>query len=236
MLGQFYFAILIAQLASVISLNDTIKNNFSSKLRSVVSYLQYHHVPQSLQDDVTNYYEYAFQRRKTYPFYRSDLLSDLNSSLWRKVMAETTGRLLEQVPFFRHIQDVKLLHRLMYEAQLVLLIPGNKLVTSGERLSAMYVVASGALEVVNTEGEVVKVLEEGEFFGVHALFVDVISPCTVRAIVHSELLRLRRSQIFAIEQQEPEFRTSIHKLRKEVERELQQVKCKQQHGGDIDWT
>lgn len=209
--GQLYFAFLVAQIVSVLAVNDSIRALFRSKLRSVNALLKYRDIPSSLRDRVVDYYRYAFHQRKTYPFFQQDILNDLSISLKRSILSHINQPLLESVYLLQGC-DIHFLRRMMSLMQAVILVPGDHLCLQGDLTTSVLWITSGVCEVYRNN-ELIGSLTEYQHLGELALLTDQtnLRQSTVTAVTHCDITVLHRDNIQLLYKDYPDQEAYIKK-------------------------
>jgi CPA1 family monovalent cation:H+ antiporter len=129
------------------------------------------------------------------------------------------GELISAVPLLNGISP-ELLERLAALAQPVTFLAGDVVIGEGEHGDALYIIMHGMVDVYRTDAAdtAVAELRDGDFFGEVALFGDHVRTATVKAVTPSTLLRLRRRDILALADAEPELRNCLIEARDERSR------------------
>lgn len=91
--------------------------------------------------------------------------------------------------------------------------PGTIVIRKGERGNAMYLMASGRVEVESASGKVV--LEEGDFFGEMALISREPRSATVTALRATDLLVLEADDFMRLVDRLPDIGTKVQAVAKE---------------------
>jgi len=110
---------------------------------------------------------------------------------------------LRNMPLFSKLQERDLL-RIMQVAEVMEFEAGQEVVREGERGDELFIVVDGMLHILRGE-QVLSEVGAGEHFGEMALIRATPRSATVRAVEHSELIALRRSDFFAILRKEYEL-------------------------------
>ena len=121
----------------------------------------------------------------------------------------TTDLLVRRVPLFQDFSDADLaeVSRLMRPA---FAIPGQRLISKGERGDAAWFIGSGAVEVDTGRGEVR--LGRGDFFGEMALLTGLPRQADVTAIAYSDLLVLYSRDFHAFVARHPRIGAHIARV------------------------
>lgn len=121
---------------------------------------------------------------------RFDPLLRADTTLASQVSSGAKSRhLLKQMPLFSSLSPQQLA---VIDSQLTSkrVKAGETIVKLGDPRSNLFIVANGALEVLNQSDQIIGTLNAGEHFGEYALFADVAYTATLRAAEDSELLLL----------------------------------------------
>jgi hypothetical protein len=140
------FAYFLANISSLISNEDSTQSRFQEKVRSISAFMRYRNVPTFVQERVRNYYNYAFDQRKMYPFDDEHVLSDLSVSLQREIFLYMNKDLVEKVPFFKG-RDPNFIRSVMFVMKPMIFAPGDIIVIEGEVGRSMYFIVKGQVEV-----------------------------------------------------------------------------------------
>jgi CRP-like cAMP-binding protein len=97
---------------------------------------------------------------------------------------------LRSLPPFQHLEPVQLSELLEF-GEWVNLEPGNDVIRQGESGDSFYAIGSGQVEVIR-DGERVRTLGPGAYFGEVALLLDVPRTATVRTMTAVRAYRLDR--------------------------------------------
>ncbi|MGF1624772.1 MAG: cation:proton antiporter [Alphaproteobacteria bacterium] len=121
-------------------------------------------------------------------------------------VSATMEDLIKRVPLFAAL-DVAQRRALASRLRARLFLPGERIVTTGERGAAMYFLLSGAVEVA--AGEAVTRLGSGDFFGEIALVFNRPRTADVTALGYCEVLMLRDRDFSAFLSAHPELRRQV---------------------------
>jgi voltage-gated potassium channel len=123
-----------------------------------------------------------------------------------------TFAMVARVPLFAHLDAASI-------ADLVAILrartvpPGATIIRKGERGNAMYLIASGRVEVESPSSKVV--LEEGDFFGEIALLSRDPRSATVTALRPTDLLVLDADDFLRLVDRIPDIGAKVHEVAKE---------------------
>jgi putative nucleotidyltransferase with HDIG domain len=129
-------------------------------------------------------------------------------SILRRAFAVTNSETLahlRSVPFFARLSDVTLT-RLAARSPLASIAAEEVLFRQGETGETLYVILSGAIEIIQTRGDTavrLSLLQAGEYFGEMALLDDEPRSATARGLEDSLLLQVRKQDLLELLRENP---------------------------------
>jgi len=139
-------------------------------------------------------------------------LDDLSPALRREVVLFLNKEMVENVPFFQG-QDDAFICRLILSMTTEICAPLDFVIRQGEVGRCMYFLRRGLVEVCNKDAsKVFTTLADGAHFGEVSLLVGGHRTASVRAILHSSLLRLEQEALDDILIDYPQILKAIVKL------------------------
>jgi glucose-6-phosphate 1-dehydrogenase len=126
----------------------------------------------------------------------------------RKWLEVINRAVLERVPLFQDTSSV-FLHGLALVLKPVVYAAGDYVVKKGDPGSEMYFIARGEVDIVDENGQVVRVLGEGNFFGETSLITSEPRSAHVRARTQCDLFVLEKSDFVKVLKDHPKFARSI---------------------------
>ena len=116
-------------------------------------------------------------------------------------------QLIGIVPLLKGLSD-QVLERLAQRATAVTFLANDEIIGAGEKGDALYIITRGQVEVIK-DGKCIAQLRDGDFFGEMALLGDQVRTATVRASIPTTLLRLRRRDVIALADTDPELKVRL---------------------------
>ncbi len=208
--GASMYALIIGSIASLVSSIDAAKAAFWERVDGVGLYLRARGVPEPLQEQVRDYYEYIWDR------YRGtdtrELLRDLPSATRLEVLYHLTRELVERVPLFSH-GDTAMRNALLMALEPRVFVAGSRVVGAGEVADGLYFVSSGRLVILDASGkETLGELEAGDYFGDLSLLLGERRTGSVRALTHSDIFFLSSDEFERLKSRFPEFREALRAI------------------------
>jgi len=129
----------------------------------------------------------------------------------------SASELIEAVPLFSGLPP-EALDSLAANADMVRTLPGEPIITQGQKGHALYVIASGQARVHLRENKTemqVAIVHEGDFFGEIALLGERVRTSSVTAILACNLIRITRQQVLKLAKTCPEVSKRLAAARDE---------------------
>jgi len=178
---------------------------FQSRLETLQAARQQHPIPDELYHRVKRHYYYVWSCGSDTA---NAMLGDVTLSVdLRRQLAYTFyGHLLLQVPFLETADQAFIRHICEF-VEMEILAAGDRVASAGEVATELYFVAVGKVQMVlpaegdadGDEGTVIKVLDEGSFFGeLGLLFPESQHKVNLVAVLPGWLLVIDRSTIESI--------------------------------------
>ena len=112
--------------------------------------------------------------------------------------------LIGTVPLLNGLSQ-EVLEKLAQQAKAVTFLANDIIIGEGERGDALYLITRGQVAVLR-HNEAIAELRDGDFFGEMALLGDQLRTATVKAIIPTTLLRLRRKDVLSLAATDPELK------------------------------
>ncbi|XP_022780572.1 cyclic nucleotide-gated cation channel alpha-3-like isoform X1 [Stylophora pistillata] len=163
--GVFMFATIVGNAGSIIVNRNAVRMDFEKQRENTKQYMKKHNVPKDLQRRVVMWYDYSWARgRMSTGGGDLNSLTLLPSKLKTDIALHVNLETLRKVTFLQKCQP-EFLHLLVLQMKLRIFTPGDLVCRKGEVAREMYVIIDGKIEVIGDQGQVLKVLSGGDFFG-----------------------------------------------------------------------
>ncbi len=161
--GILMFASLVGNVGSIIDNMQKSKIKFQNKMDNIKKYMKTTEVPTNLQEKVIKWFDYLWSYG--HPVDERHALDALPDKLKAEIGIHVHFETLKKVDFFEEC-DQGLLWEIVVRLRSQVYSPGEYVCRKGDVGREMYIVNSGKLEVlVEENGEVLKELVHGEYFG-----------------------------------------------------------------------
>ncbi len=128
--------------------------------------------------------------------------------LWYEV---ATTEILERLPLFKD-SDLLLLNSLTMVLRPITASEGEVIIHQGALTKELYLVCHGEVEVIDSMGQVIETLGDGDVFGEISLLIATSRTATVRAKTLTDLFVLRKADFCRILRDHPQFAETMLKV------------------------
>jgi glucose-6-phosphate 1-dehydrogenase len=125
-----------------------------------------------------------------------------------------TPDVLERSPLFKG-SDPVLLNSIIMALRSEAAEAGEIIIQKGDIANEMYLICSGEVAVLDSAGEEIKTLKDGDFFGEIGLLISSPRTATIRANMLTDLFVLDKTDFNRILRESPQFAQSMLKIAKE---------------------
>jgi hypothetical protein len=205
-LGASAYALVIGNIASLISYIDISKSIHRNKVNAAFHFLNARQVEQGIIEKIENYYEYSWERRKGVS--EEHLFNDLPSALRLELLQALLKEQISALAIFSHGNKV-IKNELLKSLTLEVFSPDTYIVRSGEIAKAIYFLSIGTADILNNKGEIVDQFTPGDYFGDLSLILKEKRTGSVRTNRFCELFVLPEKQFNRIKNEYPEFSTVL---------------------------
>ena len=151
---------------TVLMPGDPLRAQYANALEEVSAFVQYHNLPADLRHRIVDYFGYMWQQRAA--FDEMNILDLLPNGIRTEVSLHLKRDVIQRVPFFREATE-SFIREIASEMRALVVTPGEFVFHSGDPAGNMYFISRGNLEVVDSGGQVIGSLSDGDFFGEMAL-------------------------------------------------------------------
>lgn len=208
-LGVGVFSYVIGSVAGLIANLDRAKLHFQERVERAHAFMAYRGVPAELRHRILGYYGYLWESRLGWA--DAELLDDLPSGLRIEVSLHLHRPILEKVPFLNGASD-ELLRDLAVALRPTVCAPGEYLFRRGQIGKTMYFVSHGEIDILGADGQLLKRMSTGDFFGEVALLGAQVRNATARAATYSDLYTLDQEEFDKVLAEYPEFEAEVRRL------------------------
>jgi len=200
-LGAGMYGYVIGNVASLLANIDVARANFLKKMEEITAFLRVKKIPTSIQEKITNYYDYLWETRKS--THTGTILGELPNSLNMEISLFLNKDILERVPLFKNASEI-FIREVIQLLEPLVFIPGDYLIRQGEFGDCMYFISSGEIEVLVNDIKVAT-LGAGAFFGETALIKGEKRNASIRSNTYCDVYRLSKQGFDNLRAIYPEF-------------------------------
>lgn len=125
-----------------------------------------------------------------------------------------TTEILERLPLFKD-SDALLLNSLNMSLRPVTVAAGEDIIHKGALSKEMYLICHGEVEIIDSKGQVLETLRDGDVFGEISLLIATARTASVRAKTLTDLFVLDKADFSRILRDHPQFAETMMKVAKE---------------------
>mmetsp|Transcript_46662 Transcript_46662/g.86904 ORF Transcript_46662/g.86904 Transcript_46662/m.86904 type:complete len:1054 (-) Transcript_46662:193-3354(-) len=204
--GVATMSAITSKLTTILAQFGAQEANVRSEVDSARSYCKYRNLPPALKKNVTDYFEVRAAQRAVCD--EQAILRDMSPSLKARVVCYIFGNVIETIPFFQGCSDLFLAAVLCcLEPQLY--APTDVIIQRGQREASMFIIAKGSAGMMNKDGKLVQVLQQGSYFGEIGLFFETRRTTTICSITFCDVFKLTKFELDKVHQKYPDMRDII---------------------------
>ena len=221
-IGALLHAVVFGHVSSIIQRMHAKSSNFDVKMNNLKEFIRIHHMPRTLKNRIMEYNQAIWSNHNGID--PKEMLKEFPE----KLQAEVSLHLHREVfnlPVFQNASK-GCLRFLSLHVKEIFVVPGEYLIHHGDPLTAIYLVVSGSLEVVQsqtlTKSNIVAILGKGDLFGLsvqstptnddtfaipqESFLQNVKSTCDVKALSYCVLQCISKEGVETMLETYPEFR------------------------------
>jgi hypothetical protein len=217
-LGASMYALIIGNIASLVSSVDSAKSAFWNRVEGVNQYLRTRDIPPELYDQIQDYHDYIWDRYRGVS--AKEFLRDLPDPLRLEVLFHLTSDLIDRVPLFQHANEA-MRNALLMALEPQVYVPASYVVREGELGNGIYFVSRGHLTISSAGGTLSHGdLAPGDYFGDLSLLLGERRTASVRALTNCDVLYLSAPEFSRLKAEYNEFRDLLKTISSEKSEKL----------------
>ena len=207
--GSVFNAVLFGQVALAVSGFQRSSLRYQEKMANVAEHMKSLRLPRDVQRRVSNFYDYMWHRNQCLE--QDAFLSEVSNTLAAEINLFRHRELIHNVAFFRVIPEPACVVKLCQALETHFYLPGDFIVKEGEYGEEMYMLASGAAEVL-VNNKCVRTFYKNAFFGEMALMTSdkLRRTATIRATAYSELVSLAKPKFLQLMSEYPLSKEKVY--------------------------
>lgn len=209
-LGVSMFAYIIGNVSSLVLSLDSAQTKYREKLDQLKIYLRRNKVPQNVQEEIVNYYQYRWQVNRDTD--EIDVVEELPASLRAKVYLHLHKEIIEKVPLFEGA-SAQLIEDIVMALQSDILPPNTYVIQEGHLGHEMYFLQRGEVQAFSQKtGKVYRNMGAGTFFGEIALVYSSRRTAAIKTLSYCELFVLYKKDFDRVLDNYPEFAEEVKRI------------------------
>ncbi len=206
-LGFSVFGYIIGVIAGIFAKKDPSTQTYLDNLEKLRTMVQYRHISNELQERITDYYQYIYEKRLGYD--ESQFLNTLPNALRHAVALQLKKEVIALIPLFKNIKT-DIISEIAINLKPLILTPGDYLFKADDPGNDMYFIIKGEIEILSkTEDKLLTRLSEGDFFGEIALFKNTPRTATAKASEYSDIYSLNRIAFTRVIERHPDVKRQL---------------------------
>lgn len=223
-MGISLFATIIGTVGSLVTNLDSSKLYFRAKMDGINDYMAYKKIPDELQAEVRNYYNYLWKSGKGLD--KNQDLEDLPPYLRNKMSLYLNKEIITKVPMFSKFKDDEaFITEIVKCLKSRVSLPNSFVVRKGEIGTEMYFVSRGELNVVTDDEKVIFTITDGGFFGEIALIYETKRTATIVARTYCDMFILTKDDFMNVKEN---FPLQVHAIEEEAAERKRANQAKEQ--------
>lgn len=211
-LGVVMYGYVVGNIANLLANLDVNRKRYYEQSEQINAFMRSRKIPHALQRRIADYFSYYWERQGGDD--ETVMLRHLPPKLRSEVTMFLRRDILTNADIFGEADD-DTLRELALELRSLLFVPGDYVCRIGEVGDSMYFVNHGSLEVLDAEGNVIAILEEGDVFGEIALLTNQARTATVRTRDYCDIYALNKQAFHAVLAKHPLFSKHIRTMAQE---------------------
>lgn len=212
-MGASMYALIIGNIASLVSNLNAHKSAYFNKIESINLYLQYRYVPKKLKERVINYFDYLWDHHKG--LNEQNFFNDLPDPLRLELVTSLAKKLLNKVPLFMYSTPA-LKNELLLALSAKTYDPQSIIAREGEPGKEIVFITQGNVDIVNISGhKTYCTFESGDYFGDLSLVLGEKRKASAITKDFCEAFILTDTDFFRIKKEYPEFTELLKKISSE---------------------
>ncbi|GMH86950.1 hypothetical protein TL16_g10703 [Triparma laevis f. inornata] len=207
--GVAFTAIFYGQTMSLIHSLDSRGHDFRKKMEHLGEMMEYLNLPSKLRERINMYYWYSWSKNSNYTSKGTgQFLSELSEPLAMEVQLFCHKDMIGNIPFFKDV-DPAVIRCVLDKIIPELFLPGDYIFRQGDAAQKLYMIQSGTVEIVDSQGNHLVTLKEGKYFGEVSLLTDLRRTASAKATSYCTTDTLSKKSFNEIREQFEEFNDSI---------------------------
>ena len=211
LLGTIVTAVIVGNVSFVVSNQNSTSFKYQSKIDMITDEMRALHLPSELQDRTLQYYDYLWNRHRTFDPQNIRFTADLSPTLRKEILLHMNRDCVLNCDFFRDVSNDCII-RLVHSFKFAVFLKCDILAEEGEIAESLVFVIHGSAKVIKS-GRVmpVSLLSPGDYFGEKSLLMHHRNAVSVVATENCDTRVLEKFDFEQLSIDFPELKDSILK-------------------------
>ncbi|XP_059046934.1 potassium/sodium hyperpolarization-activated cyclic nucleotide-gated channel 1-like [Achroia grisella] len=147
---------------------------YNGRLKELEEYMWFKRLPTSLQQKIKMFLNYKFY---AHYFNEENIMNTINEQIKQDINMHCCKKLVVNVPLFQDM-PLSLINTIVFSLTQVLYMPGEEVIKCGQTGGSIYMISSGTVAVIDSNGKELAHLRDGAYFGESAL----LNPGSTRTV------------------------------------------------------
>ena len=181
-LGTFVVAVIVGNVSFVVSNQNSTSYQYQSKIDMITDEMRALHLPGELQHRVLAYYEYMWNRHRTFDPACVRFTSDLSPTLRKEILLHMNRECVLNCDFFREVSNECII-KLVHSFKFAVFLAHDVIAEEGEQAAEMVFIIHGSAKVTKKNRAMpLSMLESGDYFGEKSLLMHHRNAVSIIAI------------------------------------------------------
>ncbi|HLE10636.1 MAG: hypothetical protein A2504_12815 [Bdellovibrionales bacterium RIFOXYD12_FULL_39_22] len=206
--GVVMYGIVIGSISKMIEASSRHKEQSKTKLNDLRLFVEHYALPEGLSNEIFSFYGHILTKRLSEN--DEQIIAELPIALQRDIKTYMNMKLISNVPAFK-LCSIECLKDIAKSLQQMAYSPGEKIITTGDIGSEMFIIGHGSVEVFVGSNSVAN-LKSGQFFGEIALLEEVKRTADVVSQTYCDLYKLSKDNFLNLIKKYPELLKNMEKF------------------------
>lgn len=184
LIGVAFYGLVIGTISKIIANIQKHKAASEEKIHDLVYFMDHYQIPVRVQNEVFDFVHHLIHQSLSSN--DESIINDLPKTIKDELRIYMKAKLIREIPLFDHTPE-EVLKKLAANLKQEFCIPGKKIIHQGDTGKEMYIISHGSVEVLSAKGEVMAILDKGQFFGEIALVRNVTRTADIVAKTYCDL-------------------------------------------------
>jgi len=180
LLGTFLYALIIANMTSVLANVDVLRVRFRQEFDKLNEFMENRDIPDGLRQRIKTFYDYTYMKQSG--MLEEKIMAEMPPKL-REDIAQVNVKLISAIPFFdATLLSLDFIQVAARELRPRVYTPETTIVYQHEKQREMFIIRNGSAEVYTQQNDhPLSTLQPGDYFGDYQLLFGTVHPVAVKS-------------------------------------------------------